>query len=431
MKKQYKLMVLVCLFGLFLPSFTHAWNTTYNNRVAFNISNPDSSAHPFEVVTVNFTGIIGQNCENNTLVVANTTNNEVQIKFELLTNTADSCAIRFIRESYASESSGNTAGYFYYNFSGNGSTNTALNRYGVLTYLSDKFGYPSWNNTRWGQGIGACPSDCVTLNTSETVAQIVGNGLDFNSNFYNNKTNVNFTRDISLFFFFRVLGGANIDMGWDNGTTVATDYTDGNFKGDLFQSAMDLHYEGGIQVYSQSKTLTDNLWYSYQTTANSSRSKFWINYSETLLINSINITGASFLENVRFGGSSGIKQIDNITIINGTAIFYFNNSVILLNPPEWNGTGITPPPVLLNGSFTRTICLTNQTLQINSSQIININGTPITIETTENKYCEFGCFNSACNLRPEEQIINIAILIGILFGGYVGFVLSKRYRILR
>jgi len=314
------------------------FNSSYNNRLALNLSNPENKNHEFEVITANITGLtnIGGLCQNATLTFGNASVNETNVKFEVISNTTNSCNIRFIFNTQANQNGNITSAYFYYNNSAN--ILSFSSRFGKLTYFEDRFDYPTWNNTRWGQGTASG----TTLNTTEQVAQILGNGIDFNVNFYNNKTNVNFTRPLSLFLAFKVFGGGNIDMGLDNGTTVATDYTDVDFKGDLFQSALDLHYEGGNELYNSALSLTDNVWYSYQVNANATSicdkcgTYFFFNHTETSLTNSSNVTGSGFLENVKFDGSTGLKQFDNVTIINGTARFYLNKAITYLSVRESN-----------------------------------------------------------------------------------------------
>lgn len=381
MYKFTKLIVLLSFLSLI--STVGAWNDSYNNRIGFNISNPSASTHPYEVILLNFTGTIGGECQNDTLVIGTQAGAENQTAFGLVTNTSNSCTVMLIYNTTASQNGNNTVGYFYFNISGTTGTNTVLNRFGVLQYLTDYFDYATWNNTRWGMGVlGA--GDYVVLNTSTETADITGNGIDFGANFYNNITNVNFTRPISINAYFRIIAGANLDIGLDNSTIPpAPNYLDNHFKGELYQSGSHYHYEGTNEIYNEAFGLSNNVWYSWTANGNATSicsncgSYFFFDGAETTsILNSSNVTGSSFLENARFGGSSGLKQVDNITIINGTGRWYKIPAVVYFSPPQPNisggggGSNVTR-------NLTRNSCLDNQTLEENITQNIYFNGSLI------------------------------------------------------
>lgn len=417
------------------------FNSTYLNRISFNISNPENIEHLYENITINFTGVVGGECENNSITFGNDSITETNQKFGFLANTSNSCLYVFAYNTSASQSGNVTAGYLYYNISNTSATPNIETRFGKFFIVYDDFEDGVFNTTMWIKG-----TTPANVNEFAGGVHIQGTTTDWKANMRLNGSNtIGMTQDLNYTFTARIKasGVEGNFLGYQliNTTSEANPY-DNTIN---YTTYCD-HFTDSIYVfgsrYANYPLLVANNYYWIQYRTNSTGIHFkTINGSSTEWnFHTINNTGSRIL-NPRFANSWQNQTIDYFVIYNTSILMYQNKSTVYLSVPEYNGTVSIP---LVNGtpaipSFeitqetpTTQICINSSYLNVSKKIISCVGSNCTTYYVYEEKLCPNGCYiisNSSswgeCAPSFVEAGFNLIYWFGIIISIIVGILFIR------
>jgi len=304
------------------------YNNSYQTRLAFNISNPDAIDHPDERIIINFTGVNGTQCANNTITFGNESVNETEQRFGAISNTTDSCMYVFAYNTTANQDGNVTAGYLYFNITGE--TESIMSKYGEYVIVSDNFDDGTWNNSLWGKG-----TDPTGVTETGGEVRIVGNLANWGRNFYTNITNLPAVLNMtSNFTYMAEVKGINMSSSNDLGIQLTNNTaTEARWHANVFS---EWHEDGtgtnyyithyGVNYHNFAYVLDPEYhWYIFRTNNTGIYYKF---FNSTIVeeSNTGNFTESSL--KLRFINSGLVQVVNEVYIYNDTILLYQNESTI-------------------------------------------------------------------------------------------------------